>query len=255
MTTQIPAEFQAVAPVLATIRERAGALTTIRSADQYEQAGELLKFVKGALRQIEEQRTSITKPMNDALRNANAQAKVAAAPFEEAERSIKAAMITFADEQERIRREEQRRLDEAARREREKLEAQAREAERKAREEAEAKRRAADEAAAAGRAAEAAKLAAQADRVEAKAAAKVEDLEVRAASVVAPITRSEAPKVAGTATREEWLFEITDPALVPREYLVIDESKIGKVVRALKSDTSIAGIRVYSRRVLAARSA
>ena len=110
-------------------------------------------------------------------------------------------------------------------------------------------------AAVAGRAADAAKLAAKAEKVEERAAEKVEDLQLREAMVVAPVIEREAPKVAGIATREVWRFEVTDPALVPREYLVVDEAKIGKVVRALKGDTAIAGVRVYSERQLASSAA
>ena len=88
-----------------------------------------------------------------------------------------------------------------------------------------------------------------------RAAEKVEDLQLREAMVVAPVVDREAPKVAGIATREVWRFEVTDPALVPREYLVVDESKIGKVVRALKGDAVIAGVRVYSERQLASSAA
>ena len=243
---EVATEAQQIAAQVATFK--------VLTADHYAQAGDELKRIKGAQKRLEALRRSITQPIDAAKKAVMDLFRGPETQLDQAERGIKAAMVTYSDEQERIRREEQRKADELARREREKLEAQAREAERKAREEAEAKRRAAEEAAAAGRAAEAAKLNAQAARVEAKAAEKVEALEVRAATVVAPIAQAETPKVTGMATREEWLYEITDPTLVPREYLVVDEAKIGKITRALKADTNIPGVRVYSRRVLAARA-
>lgn len=251
----LPAEFASVEPTLAAIRSGYREIATIKTPEQFTRAGELLKAVKGALKQIEDQRVAITKPINDSLRAVNAQAKTAAAPFETAEREIKARMVEYSDEQERIRREEQRKAEEAARAERERLARQAAEAEAKARAEQERLRREAEEAAAAGRAAEAAKLAAKADRVEEKAAAKIETLQMREAMVVAPVVEREAPKVAGVATREVWKFEVTDPSLVPRQYLVVDESKIRKVVQALKSDAGIPGVRVWSERQLAAGAA
>lgn len=251
----LPAEFASVEPTLVQIREGYLAVKTITTPEQFSRAGELLKAVKGALKQIEDQRVAITKPINDALRNTNAQAKAAAEPFTKAEVAIKAAMVTYSDEQERIRREEQRKADEAARRERERLAAQQREAEAKARAEQERLRREAEEAAAAGRAAEAAKLAARAERVEEKTAAKLEDLQLREAMVVAPVIQREPPKVAGVATREVWRFEVTDPAQVPRQYLVVDEAKIRRVVQTLKADANIPGVRVYSERQLAAGAA
>lgn len=250
-----PAEFSSVEPALAEIREGYRAVQVIRSADQFTRAGELLKAVKGALKQIEEQRVAITKPINESLRVVNSQAKVAAAPFETAEREIKARMVEYSDEQDRLRREEQRKAEAAAAAERARLAKLQAEAEAKARAEQDRLRREAEEAAAAGRAAEAAKLAAKADKVEEKAAAKVEELQLREAMVVAPMIQREAPKVSGVSTREVWKFEITDPSLVPREYLVIDETKVRKVVQALRGDTQIPGVRVYSERQLAAGAA
>ncbi len=214
----IPDEFSAVRPTLEVITAQAGSLRIV-SPEAYEDAGQLLKTIKGALRQIETQRTSITAPMNEALRNANAQAKAAAAPFEAAEKRIKSAMITYSDEQERLRQEEQRKADERARKEREKLEAQA-----------------------------------------AKAAASGKDdravqLEERAAAVVAPVINREPPKVTGVSTREVWKFEVTDPSLVPRQFLEVDEAKIRRVVQAMKGDASIPGVRVWPERQLAAGAA
>lgn len=64
------------------------------------------------------------------------------------------------------------------------------------------------------------------------------------APVVVP--RAEVPKVSGVAMVEAWKFEITDETIIPREYLAVDESKIRKIVGALKGQTSIPGIRVWS---------
>jgi hypothetical protein len=239
-----PAEFEAVVPALDAIRSGYRAIATIRTAEQFTQAGELLKAVKGALRQIEDQRLAITRPQNEAIRATNAQAKAAAAPFEEAERAIKARMVEFSNEQERLRREEQRKAEEAAQRERERIAGEEREAAAKAAE----LRRQAEEAAAAGRAAEAAKLAARAEKQDDKAEAKAE----MQAAVVAPVIQREAPKVAGIATRDVWKFEVTDPSLVPRQYLAIDETKIRRVVQAMKADANIPGVRVYCEKQLAA---
>jgi hypothetical protein len=60
------------------------------------------------------------------------------------------------------------------------------------------------------------------------------------------------PKAEGTAIREIWKFRIADPAIIPREYLLIDEIKIGKVVRAMKGETRIAGVEVYAEKEVAA---
>lgn len=59
----------------------------------------------------------------------------------------------------------------------------------------------------------------------------------------------ELPKPEGLGFRDLWCFEITNEAQIPREFLMPDETKIGRVVRALMSSTNIPGVRVFSRKV------
>ena len=132
------------------------------------------------------------------------------------ENRIKAAMVGYQDEQDRRRREEQRKADEAARRERERLAEQARKAQ------------------------------------EAGRAERAAQLEQRASAVTAPVLSRAPPRVAGVQTRELWKFAVDDPAKLPREYLVPDESKIRRVVEALKGDTVIPGVRVWPEKSIAA---
>lgn len=56
-------------------------------------------------------------------------------------------------------------------------------------------------------------------------------------------------KETGVSFREDWKFRVVDPKAIPREYLMVDEVKIGKVVRALKNAANIAGIEAYSVKV------
>jgi hypothetical protein len=66
---------------------------------------------------------------------------------------------------------------------------------------------------------------------------------------------SPAPmKVQGLATRDVWKYEVTDPALVPREYWTIDHQKLGAVVRAVKGSVVIPGVRVWAERTIATTS-
>lgn len=250
-------EVQAVASEVSYLEAYASNYV-VRTAEEYAAGGEDLKRVKAAQKKLEETRTAITGPMNAALKRVNDFFRAPADRLNTIERAIKSKMVVYSDEQERIRREEQRKAEEAARREREKIEAQAREAERKAREKADAERRAAEEAAAAGRAEEAAKLNARAAATEAKAAEKVEQLAERAATVVAPVIQREAPKVAGVATREVWKFEITDPSKINPAFLMPDEQKIRKQVQALKGDAAALigpGVKVWVERSIAAGAA
>lgn len=57
-----------------------------------------------------------------------------------------------------------------------------------------------------------------------------------------PVSVPETPRTS-TSYGESWSFEVIDEAAVPREYLMLDEVKIGQVCRALKGRTNIPGIR------------
>lgn len=222
---------------------------------QYADAGEQLKQVKAAMKRLDDLRKGMTRPLDVAKKAIMDFFRAPEEKLVRAESGIKRAMIAYSDEQERIRREEQRKAEEAARKERERLEAVAREAERKAREKADAERKAAEAAAAAGRAAEAAKLMAKAAATEERAAVKAEEAAQQASMVVAPIIQREPQKIAGISNRETWRFEVLDASLVPREFLTVDEHKIRKYVAAMKGDAKIAGVRIYSEKILASGAA
>lgn len=186
---------------------------------QYTDASDVLKRIKSHQKKLDETESGITKPINDGLK---AIRDLFRGPKERASRAeslVKRAMVAYTEEQDRIRREEQRLADERARKERERLEAQAAKA-------------------------------LQAGKVE-----KAETLQERAATVVAPVIDRTPPKVAGQSIREVWKFEVTNEALVPREYCSPDDKKIRAVVLALKGGTTIPGVRVYSEKNLASSAA
>jgi hypothetical protein len=189
------------------------------TADDYSASAEVLKRIKGHQRKLEETEMSITRPINEGLKAIRDLFRSPRERAAKAESLVKRAMIAFSDEQERIRREEQRRADEAARKEQERLQQQA------------------AKAAASGK------------------TEKAAGLEERAAAVVAPIVHRETPKVAGINTRAVWKFSIVDEKQIPREFLMVDESKIRKHVANMKGDTSIAGVRVYAETSLASGAA
>lgn len=74
-------------------------------------------------------------------------------------------------------------------------------------------------------------------------------LQSEAAQVVAPMVQCAAPKVAGLSFREVADFEVTDKSQLPDEYLIPDLVRIGKVVKALKTDARIPGVRVWLKKV------
>jgi hypothetical protein len=191
----------------------------VTTPQQYTEAAEMLKHIKGKAKELDETRKSLTKPLDESKKRIM---DFFAKPLDfltKAENSIKRSMIAYSDEQDRIRREEQRKAEESARKERERIEAQARKA-------------------------------AESGKVE-----RAVELEQRAAAVVAPIIPREAPKVAGLNTREVWKFAVFDEKAVPREFLIVDESKVRKFVQTMKGDTNIAGVRVWSEKSLASGAA
>lgn len=191
----------------------------VTNEQEYTEAAAKLRDIKALQKDADNAQKAITQPMENRKRAVIAWFREnVGMRLEVAENSLKRAILAYQQEQQRIAREKQRVADEAARKERERIQRQA--------------------------AAAAAK-----GNVE-----REEQLLDRAQMVVAPVIQTEAPKVQGMSTRDVWKWEITDPALVPREYLVVDEVKIGKVVRALKGDTTIPGVRVWAEQTLAAAS-
>lgn len=189
----------------------------VTTPEQYADAGEQLMIVKSHQKVVEEERTKITKPMNDGLKAANAFFKKFSERLDSIESKFKTALIAYKTAEDQKLRADQAREEEKARKEREKLEAQA------------------AKASAAGR--------------EERAA----ELLQRAAAVVAPIVIADAPsKVTGISMRDAWEYEVIDLSLVPREFMILNEKAVNAWVGSMKGDTKIPGIRVSCRKVMAA---
>jgi hypothetical protein len=71
--------------------------------------------------------------------------------------------------------------------------------------------------------------------------------------IVVPQAPVVVAAVAGAQIRENWTFEITDESLLPREYLVPDMTKIRGVVKAMKGQTKIPGVRAFDQGTVAFR--
>lgn len=87
------------------------------------------------------------------------------------------------------------------------------------------------------------------------------DKEAKKAGVEAPKIEApvipESPKVTRTDSgtshiRKEWIFEITDPKKIPREYMKVDEQAIRKAVKA--GIREIVGVRIYQETKIIYRS-
>ena len=205
-----------------TMPEQANAIK-VTDSGSYLAAGELWKNIKALRERVSDCFDPLIKHAHELHRATLAKKNEVDKPLEAAQRTVKGTMETYDREQERIRQEEERRLREIARKEEEErllLEAIEAEAAMKA----------------SGMTAEEVK----------EGTAKIIEEPVYVAPVVVP---KATPKVEGMSYRTTWKFRIVNPALIPREYLVPDEVKIGGVVRALKDQCRINGVQVYSERV------
>jgi len=64
----------------------------------------------------------------------------------------------------------------------------------------------------------------------------------------------ETPVMAdGVSVRKIWKWRLTDSTKIPREYLMVDEAKIGKTVREWGEHTEIPGVEVFEETVIGAK--
>lgn len=191
----------------------------VRSQGEREQAGAVIREVKGLIAAIDARFDDAVKAAHGAWKSAVAVRDSFRKGPEEVERLCKAACVTFDLMEESRRRAEQMRLqaiaDEQARKEKEAL----------------LKKAAAY-----------------------KTPEKAEQARQEAAAIVPPTVHiPEAPKAAGESMVTNWLFKIVDTSIIPPEYKMVDESKIGKVVRATKGTLAIPGVEIYSTKSMRVR--
>jgi hypothetical protein len=196
-----------------TILDQAKALA-VTTQPEAMAAADFLKGIKALKNKIEEKLGPVVKASYDAWKKAVAYRKEHDDPLDRAEAEVKGKLNEYLAE-------------EAKRR----LKAQE-EAQKEAQKEAEAK--------------------AEEDALLLEATGDAEAAEaVRSEPVVAPpVVVSPVEKPAGIATQSVWKWVVRDEGAVPREYLVLDEKKIGGVVRAMKSATNIPGIQVYEEKII-----
>lgn len=206
---------------------------TIDSAEMVHIAAADLVQIKAKAKALEDQRKAITKPMDEAKAKIMDLFRQPVELLNKAERLIKAEMIRFDQEQEKIRREREEKLREQARIEREKIEAEARKAAERAAKEAEKGNTQ------------------KAEALQEHAMQK----QMEAETVQAPIVVREQVKVKGVSMKMRWKAEIIDASLIPREYLVPNEKALNDVAQATKGALSIPGVRFYGVPEVSSRSA
>lgn len=186
--------------------------------EHYTKSADLLKLIKLKSSEIETLRKSLTKPLDESKKRIMAIFEIPLNKLVKVEIAIKSAMLSWQRKQEEIRRKEEERLAELQRKEAEKLTKKAEQAEAKGNLD------------------------------------KAEDLRQQAQEkeMLTPIVESKIEKVSGIQTKTIWKFKIIDEKLIPREYLIPNETMLGNVARATKGTLKIEGIEFYSEEVIAA---
>jgi len=188
----------------------------INNQHHYEQAATFLKTVKEKYKQLDEMRKKITKPLDVAKRAVMDLFSKPQSCLIDAETMTKKAMLTFINNQEKIRLERERKLQQEADRKRQ----------------------------------EALKKAetARANGQEVKA----EKYEDKANGVVAPVLAPRVEQVKGIAMKKIWKFKITREDDIPRNYMIPNVKLLGEIARAGKGTITIPGIMFYAEDTVAA---
>ena len=107
ISTEIAVRAQQEAPAMLKQAEAVVILTQ----EHYEGANDALKAVKNKFKEFEAMRKKGTKPLNEAKQVLMDLFRTPLEILAKAESILKQAMITYAEEQDRVRREEQRKLE------------------------------------------------------------------------------------------------------------------------------------------------
>lgn len=216
---------QAATPLITAARA-----CVVKNNTDYSAAGDQLKAIKAAQKLLDAKKRKLMDPLKAAVKAAKELFEGPELELDQAEGLYKRAMLTYSDEQDRLRREEQARLDREAAAERDKKEVAAR----KAQQDAEAARAAGNEK--------------KAERLETKA----ETLTDQAAAIVAPQVQRAAPRASGIAQAEYWSCVVLDfPALVkavaegqvPITALQPNTTVLNQMARSLKKELNWPGVR------------
>jgi hypothetical protein len=197
-------------------------LIMVKDAESMARGNEFFLVIKGLRKKINETFDPIITKAHEAHKEALAQKKKVEEPLIFAERWLNSQMTAYTKEQDRLRRAEEERLRQLA-----------------IEEEMQRRKLAEDT-----RLAEAAILEANGAKDQAEQV-MAEIFQANEAPVIVAPPPPTIPKVEvrGMATQTTWAFEVVNASLIPREYLTPDFFKIGGVVRALKGNTNIPGIK------------
>ena len=185
----------------------------INTQADYNNYVHILQMVKGKLKQIDDKRKEITKPLDQAKKSIMDLFRKPLDKLQEVEKIIKNALIIYQDIQENIRKEEENRLRIEAEKERAKLERKA-------------------------------------QRIEEKGdVEKAEEIRQEAEIIQAPIVAPKIDKVAGISFREKWYAKITNFKILPDEYKLPDMQLLNKIAQSSQGKLQIAGVEFRSEKI------
>lgn len=242
----------------------------IDSHEMYQIGAEDLANIKRRQKDLEEQRTGIVKPLNEAVKRINDMFRAPMDFLTQAEGILKRRMIGYTTEQDRLKRIEEAKLraeaEKRANEERTRLEAQRRADEERSRIEREKLEAAKTEALEAGNAVQAAKIEARVEGLAEELAIKADSIAEQVSMVsTAPVVPAfSTPTIKGVSARGIWKAEVTNKLALVQfvaanpQYLNLLEpatKELGSIAKALKDQARIDGVHIFIEMSLASRSA
>lgn len=197
----------------------------VDSAQMYEIGVNELKKIKAKAKELEEQRKSITAPMDLAKKTVMDMYRPATDSLTYAEKTLKGKLMAYDEEQQAIQRQRQAEAEAEAERQRLLLAEQAQQAEQSGNQ------------------------------------AMADALLETACIVVAPVVIKDVPKVSGVSTRITWKAEVTDKLALVKyiaehpEYIDMmdaNASVLNKFAGAMKQNAKIGGVRFFEDKTMAA---
>lgn len=229
------------------------AFTSLIVKDQstYETAILRIKTVETFGNQLNERRLKITRLIDSSKK---AVMELFRDPVEQCEAvatDLRTKVNKYHYDMEQARFEEQRKAQQKARAEEDRLRKIKEEQERVLREKEEAKRKEAEKLAKAGKAEEARKAMAEAEKASEKADQRAQEaMNVSVAPVIVD-QKVEQPK--GVGTTKKWKFEIIDEKLVPSAFRKVDEDKLQKYATSMQGSAEVPGVRFFYETVTSIR--
>jgi len=219
-TLEIPAQAKQLIEETEIVVAQAQTFAIATMTD-YQLAGEELKAIKRRMKELDDLRKSMTRPLDNAKKAVLDFFRPVSDGLSQAENLIKRAMLGYQQEQERKRQEEEARLRKITEDEQRRRDALAEKQAEKAR----------------------------ARGNEERAQEILENVPI----IPIPVVLKEQPKVKGIATREIWKFRFVNVSLLPREYMIPNEKMLLAFARATKGTIPVPGVEFYSEEIVAAR--